>query len=82
LAQLSAGAGGLAGPPAGDGVGTEPWVRAHVPARRGGDGVSGVTGGKEAVRGGENRSPVKFRDGSSSVTRFCADGVVVRHEQR
>jgi hypothetical protein len=32
---------GPAGPPAGDGAGTAPWVWAHVPARRGGDGVRG-----------------------------------------
>jgi hypothetical protein len=34
-------AGGPAGPPAGDGAGTAPWARAHVAARRGGDGVRG-----------------------------------------
>jgi hypothetical protein len=51
-----------------------------VPARRGND-VRGDDAGGEAVRGGENRSPVKFRDGSSLVVRFCVDGMVVRHEQ-
>jgi hypothetical protein len=43
----------------------------------------GVTAsGGQAVRGGENRSPVKFRGGSSPVVRFCVDGMVARHEQR
>jgi hypothetical protein len=39
------GADGPAGPPAGAGAGTTSWVQAHVPARRGGDDVRGVTGG-------------------------------------
>jgi hypothetical protein len=40
-----------------------------------------VSGGRRAAAG-ENRSPVKFRGGSSLVARFCVDGIVVRHEQR
>jgi hypothetical protein len=35
----------------------------------------------EAVRGGENRSLVKFHGGSSPVVWFFVDGMVVRHEQ-
>jgi hypothetical protein len=38
-------AGGPVGPPTGDRAGTAPWVRAHVPARRGRDDFRGVTGG-------------------------------------
>jgi hypothetical protein len=36
----------------------------------------------KVVHSGENRSPVKFRGGSSPVVRFCVDGMVARHEQR
>jgi hypothetical protein len=54
------------GPPAGDGAGMAPWVRAHVPARTGGDGVRGVTGGEPAGV----RPPVRLRGGSPSRSRF------------
>jgi hypothetical protein len=37
-------AGGLAGSPARDGAGMASWAWAHAPARRGGDGVRGMTG--------------------------------------
>jgi hypothetical protein len=55
LAQTSAGAraraGGLASPLAGDGMGTTLWVWAHVPARRGEDGVRGDDGGRRFAAG-------------------------------
>jgi hypothetical protein len=82
LAQPSADAraGGLAWPASrgqcGDGaVGTGP----HVRGRRG---VTASGGGGGAVHDDENRRPVKFRDDSSPVTRFCVDGMVARHERR
>jgi hypothetical protein len=52
------GAGDPADPLAGDEAGTTPWVRAHVPARRGGDGVRGVTGGGGGDPAGE--APRRF----------------------
>jgi hypothetical protein len=52
------------------------------PTRQREEGVTASGGGGEAVRGDENRSPVKFRDGSSPVVRFCIDGMVARHERR
>jgi hypothetical protein len=47
-----------------------------------GGGGNNVGGGGKAVRGDENRSPVKFRGGSSPVVRFCIDRMVARHERR
>jgi hypothetical protein len=43
----------------------------------------GVTAsGGETVRGGENRSLVKFRGGSSPLVRFCVSRMVLRHKKR
>jgi hypothetical protein len=49
----------------GNEAGTTSWARAH--ASEGGGGITASGGGGEAVRGGENRSPVKFRGGSLPV---------------
>jgi hypothetical protein len=62
----------------GNDAGTASWARAHALREEGGNGV----GGGKAVCGGENRSPVRFRGGFSSVVRFYVDGMVARHEQR
>jgi hypothetical protein len=56
--------------------------RGHGPTRQREEGGNGVGGGGEAVHDDENRRPVKFRDDSSPVTRFCVDGMVARHERR
>jgi hypothetical protein len=56
--------------------------RGRGPTRQREEGGGVTTSGGKAVRDGENRSPVKFRRGSSPVVRFCVDRMVVRHVQR